>query len=86
MEISIRKAQYKSDYKIHIQFSDEVERTIDFAFFLSKSLNPMTRKYLDKKEFLNFKVEYGDLIWNDYEMCFPIWDLYTGEIIHHNKI
>ena len=23
---------------------------------------------------------YGDVIWNDYEMCFPIWDLHEGII------
>ena len=80
MVISINKAEYKSEYKIYLRFSDEVEQTIDFAPFLLKSLNPMTKKYLDKSEFSKFKIEYGDLIWNDCEMCFPIWDLYNGKI------
>jgi len=40
----------------------------------------MARKYLDKKLFRKFKIDYGDIIWNDYEMCFPIWDLYEGKI------
>lgn len=40
----------------------------------------MTKKYLDKNLFQSFSLEYGDLIWNDYEMCFPIWDLYEGDI------
>ena len=86
MDISILKADYKSDYKIHITFSDDVEHTIDFAPFLLNSLNPMTRKYLDKKEFINFNIQYGDLIWNDYEMCFPIWDLYNGKITHYKNV
>ncbi len=40
----------------------------------------MTRKYLDQKLFQKYTIQYGDIIWNDYEMCFPIWDLYEGNI------
>ena len=80
MVISIQKAEYKGDYKIYFQFSDGVERTIDFYNFLSKARNPMTKKYLDKKLFKSFAIEYGDIQWNDYEMCFPIWDLHEGKI------
>lgn len=40
----------------------------------------MSSKYLDQNLFLNFEIVYRDLIWNDYEMCFPIWDLYSGKI------
>ncbi len=40
----------------------------------------MTRKYLDKEYFKAFSVEYGDLVWNDYELCFPIWDLHEGRL------
>jgi len=80
MVILIEEAEYRGDYKIHLSFSDGVTRLIDFEPFLSGALNPMTRKYLDKEKFTEFKIEYGDLVWNDYEMCFPIWDLYKGEI------
>ena len=40
----------------------------------------MTKKYLDKKLFQKFTIEYGNIIWNDYEMCFPIWELHEGKI------
>ena len=40
----------------------------------------MTKKYLVKKNFKNFQLEYGDIVWNDFELCFPIWDLYKGKI------
>ena len=40
----------------------------------------MARKYLDKELYRNFKIDYGDIIWNDYEMCFPIWDSYEGKV------
>ena len=80
MVISIDKAEYKGDYIIHLKFSDGVERDIDFGNFLNKAKNPMTKKYLDKELFKSFTLDYGDLIWNDYEMCFPTWDLHEGRL------
>jgi hypothetical protein len=78
--ISVDKADYIGDYKIKLTFSDGLERLIDFSGFLTNAKNPMTRKYLDKKLFKKFSIDYGDIIWNDYEMCFPIWSLYEGKI------
>jgi hypothetical protein len=80
MTISIQKANYLGEYKIIFEFSDGVSKTIDFMNFLKKSKNPMTTKYLDKELFKSYSIEYGDVIWNDYEMCFPIWDLHEGSI------
>ena len=80
MVVSIQEVKYKGDYKIYFLFSDGVERIIDFESFLKKSKNPMTNKYLNKELFTSFTIEYGDIIWNDYELCFPIWDLHNGEI------
>jgi len=80
MVIEINKAEYIKDYKIKFKFSDGEMRVVDFANFLKSAKNPMTRKYLDKEQFKKFNVEFGDIIWNDYEMCFPIWDLHEGNI------
>lgn len=80
MVISIDKAEHTGDYKIMFQFSDGVSREVDFEDFLKNSKNPMTQKYLDKNLFSSFNLEYGDIIWNDYEMCFPIWNLHEGKI------
>ncbi len=80
MVINIEKAEYRGDYKIYFQFSDGVEQTIDFGDFLKNAKNPMTKKYLDKSLFQSFTLEYGDIMWNDFEMCFPIWDLHEGKI------
>ena len=80
MVISILSAKYIRDYRIEFSFSDGVQNTIDFSDFLLKAKNPMTKKFIDKQLFQNFTIEYGDIIWNDYEMCFPIWDLHEGKI------
>ena len=80
MVISINRAEYLGDYRIKLSFSDGLEKEVDFGSFLREAKNPMARKYLDQNLFRNFKIEYGDIIWNEYEMCFPIWDLYEGKI------
>lgn len=80
MVVSIDKAVYLDGYKVKFDFSDGVSQTIDFESFLKTAKNPMTKKYLDKEKFRGFSVEYGDIVWNDYEMCFPIWDLHEGRI------
>jgi hypothetical protein len=80
MVISIQKAEYLGGYKIKFSFSDGIEKIVDFSAFLLSAKNPMTNKYLDQQLFEKFEIVSGDLVWNDYEMCFPIWDLHEGKI------
>ena len=80
MVVSIDRAEYLGGYKIKLDFSDGVSQTIDFENFLKAANNPMTRKYLDKEKFKSFSIAYGDIVWNDYELCFPIWDLHEGAV------
>ena len=78
--VDIVRAEPRSDYKIKLYFSDGVERIIDFEPFLMRARNPMIRAYLDPKKFANFKLEYGELVWDDYGLCFPVADLYENRI------
>jgi len=78
--IDIESAEYLADYRLLLRFSDSKERIVDLGSFLRNSLNPMIRKYLDLDKFKNFSIAHGDLFWNDYELCFPIADLYEGRI------
>ena len=80
MLVEIVKANYLDNFKIQLLFSDNKEQIIDFEVLKKKDRNPMTKKYSDLDNFKNFKLDYGDLNWNDYEMCFPVWDLYNGKI------
>lgn len=78
--IKIKKAKYLSDFKIEFEFSDCKKKVVDFNSFLLSSKNPVTMKYQKESKFKKFKLDYGDIVWGDYEMCFPIWDLYSGRI------
>ena len=80
MVISIQKAEYKGKFKIEFVFSDGVTKEIDFSNFLSTAKNPMTKKYLNERLFEKYSIQHGDIVWNNYEMCFPIWDLHEGKI------
>lgn len=79
-QIKIDSAKYLSDYAIRIKFSDGSEKLVDFKPFLSKTLHPSIKKYLDENEFSNFSLSDGNLNWNDYDLIFPISDLYNGRI------
>lgn len=80
MVISIENAEYIDGYKIALLFSDGTRNIVNFEPFLQSSSKPMTTKFLNIDEFKSFEIEHGDLVWNDYELCFPIWDLYEGII------
>lgn len=79
-QLKIDSAKYLSDYAIRIRFSDGKEKLVDFKPFLSKSLHPSIKKYLDENKFSNFSLTDGNLNWNDYDLIFPISDLYNGQI------
>lgn len=78
--INIVSATYFTAYVIQVVFSDAVEKAIDFQPFLSKSQHPSISKYLDLNNFKKFDIIDGNLNWNDYDMIFPVWDLYEGKI------
>ncbi len=78
--IEIKSASFLKDYQIRLSFNDGKSNVVDFGSFLKNSHNPMTRKYLKKSNFQDFSIKFGDLVWGDYEMCFPIWDLHEGKI------
>ena len=80
MVISIIRAEYIGEYTIKFVFSDKIEKSIDFSDFLNNAKNNMTKKYLDKNLFKDYTINSGDISWNDYEMCFPIWNLHEGNI------
>lgn len=78
--VSIESVDYVEDYILHLKFSDASEKKVDFGPFLERSLNPLIKRYLDIDLFKDFTLEHGDLYWHDYDLCFPIGDLYEGHI------
>ena len=63
-----------------LRFDDGTEQVVDFKPFLSRSVHQDIRVYLSPERFAGFRVEYGDLVWGDYELCFPVIDLYRNQL------
>lgn len=80
--IAITSARLEGDYRIALSFSDGVQQSVDFGPFLRRQTHPALREWLDPARFANFRLEHGDLVWGDYELCFPIADLYDNNLEH----
>ena len=78
--IDVVRAERLSDYSLRLDFSDGATRVIDFEPFLSNSPNPLIRAYLEPEKFGAFRLEHGDLVWDDFGLCFPIADMYEGRL------
>lgn len=78
--VAIVSADYAAPYRLRLRFDDGRENVVDFGPFLNASAHPSIRAYLDKARFKRFTVEEGFLHWNDFELVFPMMDLYEGTI------
>ncbi len=78
--VNIVAVNQTGEHRLKLQFNDGTIQEVDFNPFLQHSLHPEIRAFLDAKKFADFKLEHGDLMWGDYELCFPIMDLYTNQI------
>lgn len=85
MYLRVKEAKYVPRYRVDIKFNDGTHRVVDFGPFLAQARNPMFTKYRRTKEFKSFHVQDGDLMWGDFEMIFPITDLYRGDILHREE-
>lgn len=79
-QLKIDKATYLSDFAIRIKFNDGVHKLVDFKPFLSKSIHPSIKKYFNERFFSKFNLVDGNLNWNNYDLVFPINDLYKGAV------
>jgi hypothetical protein len=86
--IEIFRAKHLGGYRILIEFDDGHLQEVDFGPFLESASHPQIREFLKAEKFIQFRIEYGDLIWGDYELCFPICDLYENHIapVHTTKL
>jgi hypothetical protein len=80
--INIVSATKVGDYSLRIVFDDEIVQTVDFGPFLKRSRHPDVRAFLQPERFANFHIAYGELVWGQYDLCFPVIDLYRNCIEH----
>jgi hypothetical protein len=63
-----------------ILFADGERRVVDFGPFLRRASHPAIQAYLDEERFRQFVISNGNVNWNDYDLIFPVADLYAGSI------
>ena len=76
----IEDAKYIENHKIYLKFNDGKENILDFQDFIFNSQHPDIQKYKDINRFKDFHLDHGDIEWNDYELAFPVYDLYRNKI------
>jgi hypothetical protein len=80
--INIVSATQVGEHRLKIGFDDKTVQEVDFGPFLKRAKHPDVRAYLQPERFSTFHIDYGDLVWGDYDLCFPVIDLYRNCIEH----
>ncbi len=78
--VALQSARYEDGYRLRLAFTDGKVNVVDFGPFLQSSRHPAIRVYLNKRRFKRFTVEDGFLHWNDFDLVFPMAELYAGRI------
>lgn len=78
--INITNTEQVGGYCLRLQFDDGTEQIVDFGPFLNEAQHPDIRAFLAQDRFLDYRVEHGNLIWGDHDLCFPISDLHANAI------
>ncbi|MDX2249656.1 MAG: DUF2442 domain-containing protein [Bacteroidia bacterium] len=76
----IKEARYIGDFAIRLTFSDGHRNLVDFKPFLESTRHPAIQKYFEESLFKNFQIQQGNLDWNDFDLCFPLEDLYKNSL------
>jgi hypothetical protein len=84
--INVVSATQVGDYSLKIEFDDKTVQTVDFGPFLKRARHPDVRLFLQPERFASFHVTYGELAWGDYDLCFPVIDLYRNCIEHVDAV
>ena len=84
--INIVSATQIGKYQLRLGFDDQTTQDIDFGPFLSHSQHPEIRAYLDEARFSKYRLAFGELVWGDYDLCFPIIDLYNNQLERHANL
>jgi len=79
--VSVSNAAYLDGYKLELVFNDNKKQVVDFGNFLNTHSHPQYNKYKKPENFKKFKIENGNIVWGkDWDMIFPVFDLYQGKI------
>ncbi len=77
----ITKAEDIGNLTISLTFNDNTTQTVNIGDFIRRHPHPQYNKYLDPRKFGRFTIDNGNVVWGkNWDMIFPIEQLYTGKI------
>lgn len=84
--INITTVEPVGEYALRLSFDDGTVQTVDFKPFLSLARHPDIRAYLEPSRFAAYRIKHGELMWGDYDLCFPIADLYQNRLMSDSTL
>ena len=79
--LMIVSAEYMGGLSLWLTFSDGFVRILDFTEYMLAHQHPQHDPYLNANRFREYYIDGGNLVWGeDWDMIFPVEDLYTGVI------
>jgi len=79
--LTITSVNLTGPYALTLTFTTGERRVVNFEPFLRRSHHPDIQAYLDPLRFQQFELIDGNVNWNDYDLIFPVADLYSGTVI-----
>ncbi|MFW6274330.1 MAG: DUF2442 domain-containing protein [Spirochaetota bacterium] len=61
----VTDAKYQDEYKIWLQFSDDISGIVDFEPILTKDHRKVIHDLVDKTIFTDFTIELDTLVWSN---------------------
>lgn len=61
--ISVVKAEYLSEYKIHLEFNNGKKGEVDFEEIIKCDQRPIFKQLEDISTFKDFRIDFDTLIW-----------------------
>ncbi len=62
--LSVQKAEYAGDYKIHLIFNNGMEGTADLQITVLSDSRPIFSKLKDQRDFQDFRIQHNTVIWS----------------------
>lgn len=81
--LSIQEAEYVDGYRLRLTFNNGRSRIVDFSDYLRDAPTPWMTKYRNLRTFKKFRLLFGRLMWGDFDLIFPVSDLYRGKIEYY---
>jgi len=78
--VHVQAVHHVRAWRLRIEFSDGKISEVDFEPFLRAATHPAIRRYLQPRRFKKFAITDGVLQWNNFDLIFPMADLYGGVI------